>query len=70
MTVIELRDNGSDCPSGKVQYTKAAARERARWERAHGHHGVQDYRCDLCGTHHVGNRRRSDKKSTMQRRRK
>ena len=48
---------GSDCPTGKEQFTAAGARERRSWWRARGDRGMQAYRCEHCGTYHLGHRR-------------
>lgn len=48
----------SDCPSGKIQYTKDGARDALRSLGPR----FRSYRCEMCGTIHVGHRRRADKK--------
>jgi hypothetical protein len=54
------RGEGSDCPSGKVQWaTKQDARDGGRY------HNLSAYRCLVCGCWHAGNRRRADKRKTV-----
>lgn len=51
---------GSDCPTGKVQYTAAGARDARGGHRARGDRAIKCYRCPICGCFHLGhtNRRR------------
>ena len=49
---------GSDCPTGKRQFTPAGAREARDAWRARGDRHMTAYRCELCGCHHVGHRNR------------
>lgn len=53
MLMVALRDTGSDCPTGKVQYTAEGAREVRDALRRQGDN-PKKYRCPLCGTFHVG----------------
>lgn len=61
--------DGSDCPSGKEQFTADGARAKVKAMRAQGFRNVRKYRCMLCSSLHVGNKRRADKKNDIQRRR-
>lgn len=55
------RREGSDCVTGKSQYTRVGAKEA----RDHGKmvgRNVRPYHCEHCGLYHLGHRRRSDKR--------
>lgn len=65
---------GSDCPSGKEQFTRDGAQERAALWRARGERNMRFYRCDMCDTYHVGHNARGRRwgraeKSRVKRRR-
>lgn len=56
---------GSDCPTEKVQYTKAGARDAAALARKRGDGKLKPYHCQMCDCWHLGHRRRADKKQAM-----
>lgn len=57
---------GSDCPTGKVQWATAAiAKEEAHHARVRGQWSVRSYHCMQCGLWHLGNKRRADKRRSM-----
>lgn len=56
---------GSDCPTGKEQYTKEGAREERDRCKARGDPTMKAYHCPMCGCHHVGHRRRADRKQAV-----
>lgn len=54
---------GSDCPTGKWQYsTRKVADEVASAQRRRGKPMVS-YPCPLCGCYHLGNRRDTNTKN-------
>lgn len=55
---------GSDCPTTKVQYTREGAKEARDRAKRQGRK-VRDYRCERCGTYHLGHTRRSDKRRAV-----
>lgn len=57
---------GSDCPTGKEQFTRDGARERARSWHARGDAAMRHYRCLVCGCFHIGHRRRADKRRAVE----
>jgi hypothetical protein len=58
---------GSDCPTGKQQFTREAAEESARAARARGW-PMTRYRCRWCECWHLGNPRNNNSKSRGRRR--
>lgn len=57
MITTVLEEPTSDCPTGKVQFTRAGAIDAAR-SRGPGWH---KYRCGLCDCYHTTQSRRSKK---------
>lgn len=58
------RGEGSDCPSGKAQYTKEGARAERDRLRAEDP-TIKVYRCQQCDCFHLGHTRREDKRRAL-----
>jgi hypothetical protein len=61
---------GSDCPTGKVQYTRAGARSARDSMRTHhgDAEGLKVFHCQLCDCWHIGNKQsRARRKATVRR---
>lgn len=55
---------GSDCSTGKVQWTRDGAKEARDRAKRQGRR-VRDYHCERCGLWHLGHTKRSDKKRAV-----